>query len=279
MMRMHDKPLRVVALDPSKARLPAPAVSAALRMLDFLAKQSPRAGVTEIARALDINKSTCFNILATLAHHGAVAKLPGQTKYQLGPKLAELGAAARRHYGQRDQLRRQLEGLVTATGLVCVIGQALGDETSFVIIDQIAPVGVRSRSPAPPVGSVFPLTGPAMGRALLSCFDEEDAVGIVRHLNPALTPAEENTWRRQLRKVRHFGYATSVEQYKDGVNAVAAPIEQAGEAYLVVALIAHARDLPARRIDEIGSTLADTLRTLRDGLGGSEGADGQRDAA
>lgn len=279
MMRMQGKVLQVVAINPARTRLPAPAVSAALRMLDFLAKRSPRAGVTEIARALDINKSTCFNILATLAHHGAVAKLPGQTKYQLGPKLAELGAAARRQYGQRDQLRRQLEGLVTATGLVCVVGQALGDETSFVIIDQIAPVGVKSRSPAPQVGSVFPLTGPAMGRALLSCFDEEDAVGIVRHLIPALTPAEENTWRRQLRKVRHSGYATSIEQYKDGVNAVAAPIEQAGEAYLVVGLIAHARDLPARRIEEVGATLAETLRALRDERGGSEGSDSHRDAA
>ena len=279
MIRMRNKPLPVVALAPARTGLPAPAVSAALRMLDFLAKQSPPAGVTEIARSLDINKSTCFNILATLAHHGAVAKLPGQTKYQLGPKLAELGAAARRQYGQRDQLRRQLEGLVAATGLVCVIGQALGDETSFVIIDQIAPVGIKSRSPAPPVGSVFPLTGPAMGRALLSCFDEEDAVGIVRHLNPALKTAEENTWRRQLREIRRAGYATSVEQYKDGVNAVATPIEQAGEAYLVVALIAHARDLPARRIDEVGSSLARTLRTMRDGLGASDSADLQRDAA
>ncbi len=279
MIRMQDKTSPVVELNAARTGLPAPAVSAALRMLDFLAKQSPRAGVTEIARALDINKSTCFNILATLAHHGAVTRLPGQTKYQLGPKLAELGAAARRHYGQRDQLRRQLEGLVTATGLVCVIGQALGDGTSFVIIDQIAPVGVKSRSPAPPVGSVFPLTGPAMGRALLSCFDEEDAVDIVRHLIPALKRAEENTWRRQLREIRLAGYATSVEQYKHGVHAVAVPIEQAGEAYLVVALIAHARDLPARKIDEVGSTLARTLRTLRDPLGASDGADLQRDAA
>ena len=256
---------------PREPGLPAPAVAAAVRMLDFLAKVTPRAGVTEIARALDINKSTCFNILLTLAHYGVVAKLPGIAKYQLGPRLAELGGATRRQYRHRDVLRGHLVKLVEQSGLICVIGQALGDETSFVIIDQIAPPGVKSRNPAPPVGSVFPLTGPAMGRALLSCLDEEDALGIVRHLSPKLSAVDETTWRRQLREIRRTGYSTSVEQYKDGVNAVAAPIEQAGEAYLVVALIAHARDLPARRIGEIGKSLSAVVRELRDDTAGAEG--------
>ena len=255
--------------------LPAPAVAAAVRILDYLAKQSPRAGVTEIARGLAINKSTCFNILLTLAHFGVVAKLPGVAKYQLGPRLAELGGALRKQYGYRDMLRRQFEPLVAEARLVCVIGQVLGDESSFVIIDQMAPPGVRSRHPAPPVGSVFPLTGPAMGCALLSCFAEEDAIATVRHLCPQMKPAEEATWRRRLREIRRDGYAKSLEQYRQGVNAVAAPIEQAGESYLVVALIGHARDLPRRRIDAIGPALARLAQQLSGGLriaGGEDGA-------
>jgi DNA-binding IclR family transcriptional regulator len=245
--------------------LPAPAVAAAVRILDFLAKQTPRAGVTEIARALGINKSTCFNILLTLAHYGVVAKLPGVAKYQLGPRLAELGGALRRQYGHRDLLRRQLEGLVADTGRVCVIGQVLGDETSFVIIDQIAPPGAKSRNPAPNVGAVYPLTAPAMGRALLSCLDEEDAISIVRSLHAAMKPAQEAEWRAQLRKIRSAGYATSLEQYKDGVNAVASPIQRAGEAYLVAAFVAHARDLSGRRMEEIGPKLAKAARELSQG--------------
>lgn len=247
----------------SEPDLPAPAVAAAVRILDFLAKQTPRAGVSEIARALDINKSTCFNILLTLAHYGVVAKLPGVAKYQLGPRLAELGGALRRQYGYRDLLRRHLERLVAETGLVCVIGQALGDESSFVIIDQIAPPGARSRSPAPNVGAVYPLTAPAMGRALLSCLDEEDALAVIRSLEPK---AGTLAWRQQLEEVRRLGYATSLEQYKDGVNAVASPIERAGEAYLVAAFVAHSRDLPARRMETIGPKLAKAARDLRDGL-------------
>jgi DNA-binding IclR family transcriptional regulator len=247
--------------------LPAPAVAAAVRILDFLSKQAPRAGVTEISRALGINKSTCFNILLTLAHYGVVAKLPGVAKYQLGPRLAELGGALRRQYGHRDVLRRHLEGLVAETQLVCVIGQVLGDETSFVIIDQIVPPGAKSRSPAPRVGAVFPLTGPALGRALLSCLDEEDALAIARSLTPSMKPAAQAALRRQLSEIRRTGYAVSLEEYEPGVNAVASPIERAGEAYLVAGLVGHARALPVRRIEEIGPKLSRAARELREGLG------------
>lgn len=249
-------------LVPTETGLPAPAVAAAVRILDYLAKRTPRAGVTEIARALDINKSTCFNVLATLAHFGMVAKLPGLAQYQLGPRLVELGGAVRRRYDSRDQLRRELEALVVQTGFVCVVGQILGDELSFVIIDQIAPPGARSRRPAPPVGAVFPLTGPALGCALLGCYDAADAIGIVRHFEPKMKPADELGWRGQLERIRRLGYATSLEQYKSGVNAVAAPIRRAGEAYLVVGLVGHPRDLTARRIEEIGPQLVRIVRHL-----------------
>lgn len=246
--------------------LPAPAVATAIRILDYLSKQKPRAGVSEIARALDINKSSCFNVLLTLVHFGVLAKLPGIAQYQLGPRLAELGGAARRQYSHRNVLRRHFEDLVAETQLVCVIGQPLGDEFSFVVIDQIAPPGLGSRNPAPPVGTVVPLTGPALGRALLSVMDEEDALDVVRHLVPQLSSADERDWRRQLRAVRACGYAASLGQYQSDVNAVAAPIEQAGEPYLVVGLVGHARVLTARRVAEIAPRLAARARELRDVL-------------
>ena len=92
------------AIEPA---LPSPAVGTAIRILDYLSKQKPRAGVSEIARALCVNKSSCFNVLLTLVHFGVVSKLPGVAQYQLGPRLAELGGAARRQYSHRDALRRR----------------------------------------------------------------------------------------------------------------------------------------------------------------------------
>lgn len=251
--------------------LPAPAVATAVRILDFLAKQAPRAGLTEISRSLGINKSTCFNILLTLAYSGMVVRLSGQAQYQLGPKLAEFGGAVRKQFQHRGLLRRQLEGLVAGTNLVCMIGQPLGDESTFVIIDHIAPQVLQSRSPAPPVGSVFPITGPAMGRALLSCLDEEDAIAIVRKLGALTKANDEKAWRQQLSGIKRAGYATSSEQYKHGVNAVAVPVKQAGEAHLVIAIIGFVRDLSARKFEQLGSRLVVEARKLERIPLGAEG--------
>jgi DNA-binding IclR family transcriptional regulator len=70
-----------------------------------------------------------------------------------------------------------------------------------------------------------------------------------------------------LSEIRRTGYAVSLEEYEPGVNAVASPIERAGEAYLVAGLVGPARDLPVRRIEEIGPKLARAARELREGLG------------
>jgi DNA-binding IclR family transcriptional regulator len=253
--------------------LPAPAVAAAVRILDYLAKDASRAGVSEIARALGIHKSTCYNVLLTLGHFGVVAKLPGAAQYQLGPRLAELGRALRRQYGHRDLLRAHLDDLVAETGQVGVVGQALGDDTSFVIIDRIEPPGARTPGPAPKVGAVFPLTGPAMGRALLACRDDDDALSVVGALLPALTDAQRARWRRELAAIRAAGYATSVGAYDPAVNAVAAPLEHGGEAYLVVALIGAPRALPARRIAALEPVLAARARAMGAALAPAGGGD------
>ena len=132
----------------------------------------------------------------------------------------------------------------------------LGNEESFVIVDQIAPIGQKAKIPAHPVGTVLPLTGAAMGRALLSCLDEEDAIAITRSLSASVKPGHDKAWRTKLREIRLRGYDTSLEEFQRGVNAVAVAIQRAGEAYLAVALIGYVHDFPARRIDEMGRKLA-----------------------
>src|SRR3546814_19088587 len=52
----------------------APAVTSAMKILDYLAVQNAEAGLSEIARALELSKSYCFNILSTLASGQFVVK-------------------------------------------------------------------------------------------------------------------------------------------------------------------------------------------------------------
>ena len=239
---------------------PAPAVASAMRILHLLAHDVPRAGVSEIARSLGLNKSTCFNILVTLQHYGAVAKMPGEAKYQLGPKLLELGAAVRRNFSRRGQIRRHLQPLVEETGIAGAIGQVLGDGTEFVVIDRIAPPGDGGL--APPVGHVYPLTAPAMGRALLSQLDEEEAIDLVRRKLGTLVPDAEAEWRAQLAAIRTAGYAISDEHYRPGISAVAVPLIAAGEAQIVLALVGHTETMRRLALDALGRRLIAVARAL-----------------
>jgi DNA-binding Lrp family transcriptional regulator len=104
----------------------APAVDNAFAILDLLGRRPRGMGVSEIARELGLSKSSCFNILSTLLRAGAVEKRGPSTAWHLGPKLVELGTAARRGYSARAAVRALLQAFVDREKLVCLVGQVLG---------------------------------------------------------------------------------------------------------------------------------------------------------
>src|ERR1700712_5075777 len=69
-------------------------VDRALRILEILAR-SGESGVTEIAGALEVHKSTAFRLVATLEQHGLVEQVEGRGKYRLGVGLLRLPRAPR----------------------------------------------------------------------------------------------------------------------------------------------------------------------------------------
>jgi IclR family transcriptional regulator, acetate operon repressor len=238
----------------------APAVASAMRILEYLA-QSPDAGLAEISAALELNKSTCFNILSALAGFGAVIKLPS-AHYKLGPKLIELGTAARRKFTHRAAMRERLHDLVETFGVTAVVGQMLEDQTRIVIVDRIA--GPRESDIAPAIGQTYELTAPALGRVALSSLDPEEALEIVRRTARSKLKTGDSVWRAQLEAIRKVGFATSKQEYRSGVNAVAAAVGWFGEPATVIGLVGRIKDLPTSRLSQAGRRLVLLARELED---------------
>lgn len=72
-----------------------PAVERAIQILRYLAEAGAEGRtLTQIQRALGLNKSTCFYILRTLAEHRFVRYEEGDRRYRLGPELVVLGLKA-----------------------------------------------------------------------------------------------------------------------------------------------------------------------------------------
>lgn len=240
----------------SDPRSPAPAVARAFRILDYLANVNPEAGSTEIATALGLNKSTCFNILRTLANESAVMKNPNYPVYRLGPRLVELGTASRRNFSRRDQIGDLVRPLVEEVGTTCLVAQPLPGDRGAIVVDRVIPRG-RDAVTAP-IGEVYGITAPAIGRILLASRDIEEVLANVTTNSGAEVVDELQTLLTSLDEVRERGYGWSEEEYQSDVNAVAVPVLNAErQVALVLCLIGSTRDFPASRIDERGRALRD----------------------
>lgn len=231
----------------------APAVDRAFQILEYLAAVSPEAGVTEIANALTMNKSTCYNILQTMTTAGIVTRDSRFPVYRLGPKLVELGTASRRNVNHRDDIKAAIHPIVEKYGITCLIAQPLPNHRGVVVTDRYMPRGEDILSA--PIGHVYPITAPAMGRALLAYEDLHESV-----LQPAdfglKTEAELESFLKDAEDARERGYGESREERNEGVNAVAAVVRGSdGRANLVLCLFGYSHHLPDKLVDQAGREL------------------------
>ena len=239
---------------------PAPAVARAVRIVNYLLAAPDGAGVTEIAQALSMNKSTCFDILKTLTAFQVLTKHPRYAIYRLGPLLVQWGMASRRQLSGRTHIRESVRTLVSDIGLICLVAQVLADEHGIVVVDRVEPA--RADALTIPVGYVVPLSAPAMGRIVLSYMDEPEALKTARRLN-MINGSQESAFIDQMHRIRRVGYATSAGEFRPEFNAVASAITR-GNAEIVslLCIAGYTHHLPAADLDRLGERLSGLAREL-----------------
>lgn len=254
---------------PKRTAPPAPAVAKAVEILDYLANHNAEAGVSAIAAAIGMNKSTCYNILQTLAGESMVVKDSRFPVYRLGPRLVELGTASRRQLSHRDQVGEAVRPLVEAAGLTCAIAVPLPGDRGTIIVDRVIPRRADAMSVA--IGYVASITAPAMGRVVLATRDIDEVLANIRNF-PDVDEATLLGLVDSLDTVREKGFGWSDSEFQPGTNAVAAPILNADrEIALVLCLVGDASHFPSDKIEEYGLALVEIAaqietRALREGL-------------
>ncbi len=208
-------------MPPSSIQL-VPAVDRAVRMLADLGAATEGKRISDLARDLGIPKSSAFQIATTLVHHGLLACDDDTRRYRLGQGLAHIVGA---QHGRSDLpllAAPHLERLAVDTGLTALLGVPTGDSTMLVAkADSPEPLGVGA-----PLGYRLDRRSGAFGKVFAADLDAAARTAFVRHL-PAFTARSVTApaaYRKELDRVRERGYATDVEEYLDGVRAVAAPV-------------------------------------------------------
>jgi IclR family acetate operon transcriptional repressor len=229
-----------------------------VQILEYLAHVRPEAALADIAGDLGLNKSTCFNILKTLAQSSLVVRDPRFPIYRLGPKLVELGSASRRNYSYRALVKRHAEPVVERRGLACLVGQLLPRDAGIVVIDRILPPGKGVVTAA--IGQVLPLSVPAMGRAVLATRPVDSILDLADVLGPH---DDLDRFQRDLERIAREGYATSFEEYAEGVNAVATTVASPdGEVALVLCLLGGTATFPKDQVPDAGAELCEVAKQL-----------------
>lgn len=251
-----------------------PAVESAIRILNFLKERTHRPwGVSELSRSLQLNKSTCFNILRSLARHGLLAYDGASKKYGLGSALIELGGAASAATSRADVAKPFLRDLFDELQLTCLLGQRFQDRV--IIVDRVeAQDAFRITIP---IGQALPLGPGALGRCFLAHLSDAEmdrlwARGVLEQAEGRRGQRYPQMIKKALGEVRRRGFAESFGEVAKGVNAAAAPIfDPRGQVILALGVIGFASLLPPRRLARCGRRLREVSGLISRVIGGRPG--------
>ena len=161
-------------------------VDRALTILEILAR-SGECGVTEIAAALAVHKSTAFRLVTTLEQHGLVEQVEGRGKYRLGVGLLRLAGATSARLDVVQEARPLCKQLAAATGETVNLATLSGN--SALYLDQVA--GSSALQSHNWVGQHIPLHATSNGKVLMAWLSDAELSDLLGRL-PAFTGADHH---------------------------------------------------------------------------------------
>jgi IclR family acetate operon transcriptional repressor len=238
------------------------AVDRAVTILQLIARDG-EGRVSSLARALGVNRSTTFRILATLEQRGMVVQDGERGAYRLGRGVVELAAAATREGLPLTVVARPLcEALAAEIGET--VNLAIFDGEAVISVDQV--LGSATLTSVNWIGQRTPAHATSAGKVFLAFMSAEERA---RHLSGDLPAFTDQTitdpalLERELGVVRHRGYATTSEEHEVGLAAVAAPIfDSFGAVIAAVAVSGPAFRFRSDRLEQIATTVVEAAEAL-----------------
>jgi DNA-binding IclR family transcriptional regulator len=198
-------------------------VDRALAILGIVSQHN-QIGITDICKALDLNKTTVYRLLSTLMNNGYIEQVKGSNKYRCTFKLFEMGNKRIQDLDLLEEAKPALEKLADLTKET--VHLVVEEGTEIVYIHKVESTNtIRMHTW---VGKKNPMYRTAVGKAILAFSDKEKAIDIWNKSeivqNTPYTITNINDFLEQLVLVRKNGYAIDNEETEIGIRCVAAPI-------------------------------------------------------
>jgi DNA-binding IclR family transcriptional regulator len=233
-----------------------------LVLMDELAAGPKRLG--ELAKTLDIHKSTVLRTLQTLERHGWVRRDGDPPEFRLGLRLVELSNAVLADLDVRSVARPSLQRLGALTGETAHL--AIRDGSEMVYLDKVEsvhPVRMYSR-----IGARAPLHCTGAGKVLLSFTPEDEwpPLELRRYTDNTITTMEELS--ASCAATRGRGWGWDEREHEDTVRCIAAPIFNASnELVAAVSLSVPTSRLTTKQLRGHVPLLLEITGEISNGLG------------
>jgi len=259
-----------VSAPPKPARIQALARASAITDV-IAAGDEGGTGLSEISKATGLNKTTAFNLLASLVTLGLLEQDATSRKYRLGLRFLELGRIVQQRLHVSHLARPILVDLCRKTNETVNLG--LPDLFEFRVIDSFHGSQILHMRANASWRWMYHCT--AMGKAFMTGWDAPmrqavyDSCGLPELTSNTITDVDE--LEVQLEKFHQQGYSTDLEENEIGVNGIARWIvDGLGEVSTAISVSGHSSRLTIEVMRRIAPDVIAAADAIAAAIGGGK---------
>lgn len=240
----------------------------AARLLCAFTTTDTEYGVSQLARKLQLPKSTVHRLLTTLAEERLIERNPRTVRYRLGLKMWELGALAAGHLTLREAAAPYLDDVRNRTRETVQVAVLDGTEVVYV-----------ERRESPQTLRLFGRVGhrnhahcTSTGKVLLAHLPPEElerrlaAMELVAHTRYTITDPDK--LRAELATVRQRGYAVNINESEMGIASVGAPIfDRSGTVVAAASIAGPLTRFEGPAMRQFAEVIVEATRRISERLG------------
>ena len=231
-------------------------------------------GLSEISRATALNKTTAFNLLASLVTLRFIEQDEHTRWYRLGLRNIELGRIVQKRLHIPNLARPMLVDLCNKTNET--VSLALPDLLDVFVVDSIGGSHFLHVAANPGSRSMYHCT--ALGKAVLAQWDEPTRRALYRNCGlPRLTPhtiTDIDTLEAQLLEILDRGYALDVEENAVGATCIGASIFNGfGDVAAAISVTGPSNRMTADALDQFAMDVVTAANAITAATGCGERPD------
>lgn len=234
-------------------------------MLECFSPREDSFTLSELAKRLDIPKSSLYRVVKTLSQMNYLRYESRSKRYYLGMRVLSLGFSMLQSMELREIARPYMERLSRDCNKT--INLAVFDKDEMVYVERIRVPSIRAYNVG--VGNRIPLWNTAVGRAVLAHFDPEEVEASLKRArqSPGFS-IDEDMLEAILADVRKNGFAISNQEFQRWILAAAVPVFSASGVVGAINVVGEPEDVTVDTLkNEYAPKLIRTGKELSESLG------------